>query len=259
MTELFGKKAFMPYICCGDPDTAFTIKLAKTLVENGADAIELGIPFSDPIADGKTIQGASSRALQNGMTPDKALEVLSEIKQNAEVPVFVMTYYNIVYANGIGNFLKKAKNAGASGIIVPDVPLEESDELSKACRSAGLELVYFITPNCTDERLKRIAEKATGFLYVVSSYGTTGARDEVSQDAIRLVKRLQEITDKPLVIGFGVSNAEQAREYARAGAAGIIVGSQIINIYSRYLKEQGKALEEIAKFSKEISERLKSI
>jgi len=249
---------FMPYVCCGDPDVRFTIRLVRTLVENGAGAIELGIPFSDPIADGKTIQAASVRSLNGGMTPDKAFEALARIRKDGiGVPVYIMTYYNLVFANGIDNFLQKAKKAGANGLIVPDVPLEESDELHEGCRAAGIDLVYFITPNCPDERLKRIAARASGFLYAVSTFGTTGARKDVSDDAIKLIKRAKRITGLPVVIGFGVSDAAQAAEYAKAGADGVIVGSRIVDIYSGYPGEEDKALAEIASFSKDVSGRLK--
>jgi len=255
------KAAFMPYVCCGDPSAEFTLKLVEALVSNGADAIELGIPFSDPIADGKTIQGASTRSLENGMTPGKALEVIRKLREKGiEIPIVVMTYYNIVYARGIGNFLKSAKEAGADGLIVPDAPLEESEGLRKNCESNGLDLVYLVTPNCPDERLKLIAEKSKGFLYAVSVLGITGARSEVSQDALDLIKRGKTATELPLVIGFGVSTPEHAEQYAKAGARGVIVGSHLVNIYSKYLEgdklDEEKALQEASEFTKRMKEAL---
>lgn len=255
------KAAFMPYVCCGDPSAEFTVKLVETLVANGADAVELGIPFSDPIADGKTIQAASTRSLENGMTPEKALKVIKKLREKGiEIPIVVMAYYNIIYANGTGSFLKSAKEAGADGLIVPDVPLEESEELRKNCESNGLDLVYLVTPNCPDERLKLIAERSKGFLYAVSVLGTTGARSEVSQDALNLIKRGKAATELPLVIGFGVSTPEHAEQYAKAGARGVIVGSHLVSIYSRHLEsgklDEEKALGEASGFTKSMKEAL---
>lgn len=251
MRGLFEKPAFMPYVCCGDPDAEGTARLIMTLAENGADAIELGIPFSDPIADGKTIQHASARALAGGMTPGKALSILSELRAGGlGIPVFVMTYYNIVFSNGVGNFVVKAKESGADGFIVPDLPPEEAQEMDDACRDEGLALVRFITPNCGEERIKRIAGGAAGFLYAVSAYGTTGAREGVSQDAIGLIGRAKRITPMPLVIGFGVSQPAQAREYVRAGASGVIVGSRIAELH------RSGGLDAVAKFSREVSEAI---
>lgn len=254
--SIFGNNfAFMPYVCCGDPNLEFTIKLIKTLVENGADAIELGIPFSDPIADGKTIQMASNRALKNGMTPKKALDVIRKIREDGiTVPIIAMTYYNIVYANGIEKFVNKIKDAGADGLIVPDVPYEESEELYNACTKNGIDLVYLVTPNTVNERIRKIAEKTRGFLYAVSVLGTTGTREEVSKNALDLIKRVKNITKIPIVVGFGISKPEQAEAYANAGANGIIIGSKIVNIYSTLIDgdvfNEKKALELIREFAK---------
>ncbi len=249
--------AFMPYVCCGDPSAEFTLKLVRTLIAGGADAIEFGIPFSDPIADGKTIQTASSRALKAGMTPSKAIGMIKQLRsEGISVPIIVMTYYNIVYANGVGRFLKNLKESGADGLIVPDVPLEESKELHKACEQNELDLIYLITPNCPDERLKKIAEKASGFLYVVAVLGTTGAREQVAKEAIELIHRARKITRLPLAAGFGISKPEHGGQFAKAGASGVIVASRLIDIYSKYLSNgktgEEKALREIAKFTVEM-------
>jgi tryptophan synthase alpha chain len=257
-----GEGAFMPYVCCGDPSAGFTLELIEKLVEGGADAIELGIPFSDPIADGKTIQAASTRALEGGMTPEKALEVISEVrKKGIEVPILVMTYYNIVYANGGLGFLKKVKEAGADGMIVPDVPLEESNGLREECDGAGLELIYFITPNCSDSRLEKIAGKAKGFLYAVAVLGITGERENVSPEAIALVGRAKKVTEVPVVVGFGISKGAHASSIMDAGGAGVIVGSAIVNIYSKYLTggkfDSPKALEEVGELAREMKEGLR--
>ncbi|MBI5227004.1 tryptophan synthase subunit alpha [Candidatus Micrarchaeota archaeon] len=251
--------AFMPYICCGDPSQEFTVKLIKTLVANGADAIELGIPFSDPIADGPTIQAASNRALENGMNPMKAIEIMKKIrKEEINVPILPMTYYNILYSQGTEKFLKMLKDAEASGVVIPDVPLEESGELSRACKNTGLDLISFITPNSSKDRIKHIAKNASGFLYVVAVLGITGARAKVENQALELIKNASSMTKIPLVVGFGISKPDHAKAYIEAGAKGIIVGSQIMNIYSKYISKDGKgfeeakALDEIAEFTKEM-------
>ncbi len=249
-----GEGAFMPYVCCGDPSVDFTLALIEKLVENGADAIELGIPFSDPIADGKTIQAASSRALDARVTPAKALEVVSKVRaRGIEAPILIMAYYNIVYANGGREFLKKVKEAGADGMIVPDVPLEESSELRKLCSDAGIDLICFITPNCPDSRLKEIASVAKGFLYAVAVLGITGERDVGAPEAIALVERARKVTALPAVVGFGISKPSHATSLMRAGGSGIIVGSAIVNMYSRHIGREfdsAGALEEIGKFAK---------
>jgi tryptophan synthase alpha chain len=245
---LDGKKLFMPYVCCGDPDPEFTVRLVDTLVETGADAIELGIPFSDPIADGKIIQAASERALKNGMTPEKALGILKEIRaSHPNLPIFAMTYYNIVFCNGVGDFVSRVARAGGDGIIVPDVPFEESDEFEKECEKNHIALIRFITPNMTDGKLKKVLEKARGFVYLVSAFGTTGARDSVSNEALELIHRTKKISEVPVVVGFGISNAKQAKIYFGADASGVIVGSALIEKY--FGKEYKMAMKEVAKFA----------
>lgn len=259
LKEMFEKKkgaAFMPYVCCGDPDGEFSISLVKALAQNGADAIELGIPFSDPIADGKTIQGASVRALAAGMTPKKALAAIAKLrKEGVQLPIVAMTYYNIIYSAGAEKFLKALGEAGTDGVIVPDVPLEESEELRNGCRAAGLDCIALVTPNCSEERLARIAKGAGGFLYAVSVLGTTGARKEVGEDALELVRRAKKF-GLPVCAGFGISTPAHAAAFAKAGADGVIVGSEIVDVYSRHIRD-GKmdrkaALDEVAAYARKM-------
>jgi len=236
--------AFMPYVCCGDPNERFTVKLVKALVENGADAIEFGIPFSDPIADGKAIQAASQRALASGMTPKKALGTIAKLRsEGIDVPIVAMAYYNIVFANGEREFLAALKKAGADGLIVPDVPLEEARGLAKECGQAGIDFVKLITPNCDMARLRKIAAGARGFLYAIAVFGTTGARKRVDARAIALVKRAKNVSRLPVCAGFGIATPQHAVEFAKAGAGGVIVGSEIANLYSKRISADGK-LEE---------------
>lgn len=247
LSEMFKAKkgaAFMPYVCCGDPNEKFTVKLVKALVENGADAIEFGIPFSDPIADGKAIQAASQRSLSAGMTPRKAIATIAKLRrEGVTVPIVAMTYYNIVFAAGEREFLEALKKAGADGLIVPDLPLEEANGLSAACRKVGIDFVRFVTPNCSDARVRRIASGASGFLYAVAVFGTTGARKGVDARAIKLVRRAKRITELPLCAGFGIATPKHAKEFAKAGADGVIVGSEIANLYSKLLSAGGKRRE----------------
>jgi len=274
INEIFskGRTVFLPYVCCGDPDESFTLKLVDTLVANGASGIELGIPFSDPIADGKTIQGASERALRNGMTPDNALAVIARIRaKHPKIAILVMTYYNIVFSNGVKEFVQKSRDAGANGLIVPDVPLEESDELDRACKNNGIALIRFVTPNMSDERLVRVLERAEGFVYAVAVFGTTGARIDVSKSAIDLICRIKKRSNVPVVVGFGIQNPKHATRYLDAGADGIIVGSAIIDAYLRGMGSgSGKgnkgasgsgsvaiAFESVAKLAKGISDAIK--
>jgi len=245
--------AFMPYVCCGDPAMEFTLALVKALAKGGADAIEFGIPFSDPIADGKTIQAASQRALAAGMTPKKAVAAIAKLrKEGVGIPIVAMTYYNIIYSAGTARFLGSLAQAGADGLIVPDVPLEESEELRGECRKAGLDFVSLITPNCSDGRLAKIAKGASGFLYAVSVIGTTGARESVDGNALELVKRAKKF-GLPVCAGFGISKPKHAGEFAKAGAGGVIVGSEIVNIYSKSISgkriDSAKALVEIKRYA----------
>ena len=254
-----GEKAFMPYVCCGDFGENFTEKLIETLCGNGADVIELGIPFSDPVADGPTIQAASVRGLVGGMTPKKALALIARVrKKGIRAPIVVMTYYNIVFHAGAEKFALHAARAGASAILCPDVPLEESEILRKACLNAGLDCVFLAAPNTPLARLEKILAKANGFLYLVSVSGTTGARKSVSTEAIALVVRAKKLSKIPVAVGFGVSTPNQAREIANAGADGVIVGSKIVDLYSEDAKcgKTENALEKVAAFSREMKASL---
>lgn len=250
--ELRRKKeaAFMPYVCCGDPTPEFTQELVKTLVRNGADIIELGIPFSDPIADGPTIQNASFRALKNGMNPDIALEMLSEFSKH--IPVVVMTYYNVVHRRGAARFIKEITAAGAAGIIIPDLPYEESKPLVEITSMNGVPNIFLVTPRTSEERLRKILDAAKGFLYLVSVEGVTGARDVLSPAAVQLIQRVKRFSEIPAAVGFGISKPDHAEQAVQAGADGVIVGSKIIDIYAKQIENPFDALDEIADFASQM-------
>lgn len=225
-------KAFIPFITCGDPDLETTAKLVRTMAANGADLIELGIPFSDPIAEGPVIQEASLRALTGGVTTDKIFELVRELRRNVKVPFVFMTYVNVVFRYGAEKFISTCREIGVDGIILPDLPFEEREEFLPVCEKYEVDLISLIAPTSKD-RIAMIAKEAKGFLYVVSSLGVTGTRKEITTDLASMVKLVRENTDIPCAIGFGISTPEQAAEMA-AISDGAIVGSAIVKLIAEY-------------------------
>ena len=221
------RKAFIAYITAGDPNLEITEKLVYALEEAGVDTIELGVPFSDPMADGPTIQAASERALKNKVSLADILAMVSRIRKTSEIPIALMTYYNPVFHMGDEKFVANAVGVGVDGVIVPELPPEEAFDLRRYSIKAGLSTVFFMAPTTTDERLKKIVQASTGFIYYVSLTGVTGARVKLSQTIAADVKRAKRLTDKPVCVGFGISTADQVREVGKY-ADGVIVGSAII-------------------------------
>ena len=222
-----GKRAaLMPYLMGGFPDAATSRAIAEAYADGGADLIELGVPFSDPIADGPVIQAAATGALRAGTTVDDVLEIAGALAPR--LPVVLMTYANLVFARGVERFAADAAAAGASGLIVPDLPLEEAPAVLEACDAAGLALVPLVAPTTTPERLTRIGERARGFLYTVSVAGTTGERAALADQFEAAVARAKAATAVPVALGFGIATPEQARQAAEAGADGVIVGSRLV-------------------------------
>ncbi|MEM7129835.1 MAG: tryptophan synthase subunit alpha [Chloroflexota bacterium] len=220
--------AFMPYHPMGYPDRSTTLEVVSALSESGADLFEIGIPFSDPLADGPTIQAATYQAITQGTTVADSLAMVRELRASGvKQPFCAMTYYNPLFAYGIERFVADAAEAGMDGLIVPDLPPEEADELEAACRAAGLAIIYFLAPTSTEDRIRTVAARATGFIYLVSVTGTTGARTELPTDLTDFVDRVRRHTDLPLAIGFGIGNQAQAASVARI-ADGVIVGSALV-------------------------------
>ncbi len=244
-------KAFIPFITCGDPSLAVTEQLIIALQENGADLIELGIPFSDPTAEGPVIQEANNRALSGGVTTDKIFEMVERVMPKVKVPMVFMTYANVVFSYGKERFLKRAGELGMAGLILPDVPFEEKEEFSGVCRGNGLELVSLIAPTSHD-RISMIAGSAEGFVYCVSSLGVTGTRDNITTDVGAMVKLVKAKKDIPCAIGFGISNPKQAADMAKQ-ADGVICGSAIIKIIA---KEGKDCVPEVGKFVKSMKEAI---
>ncbi len=250
-----GEGAHMPHVYYGDPHEEFSLKLLETLVQNGADILEFGIPFSDPTADGPTFQSVCERALQNGMTPNKCIEGIKKIRSKGiENPIVVTTYYNIPYVVGIGNFLKKIKDAGAQAIIVPNVPVEEADVLITEGKKNQIHPIFQVAPTTTENRLKKIADTASGFLYVIGVEGVTGVRESIGDSTFKLVERVRKHTDMPLLAGFGISTKQQAANVVSAGADGAIAGSAYAKVYEKNLEKPEQTMSEITKLVTQIKQ-----
>jgi tryptophan synthase alpha chain len=237
--ETPGKTAFIGFAVAGDPDESTSFRIAKALIDGGTDILELGVPFSDPVADGPTIQLADERALAAGTTPDTIFRLVKEIRAYSGVPIVFLTYYNIVYRRGIERFYQEAREAGVDGILVADMPVEESEEVTMIAARYGIDPIFLITQTTSDERIRKIAAPARGYLYLVSVLGVTGVRAEVSAGAIDLLHRVRKHTDLPLALGFGISTPGHAATCAAAGADGVIVGSAIVDIIGSNLGNPG--------------------
>jgi len=229
------KKAFIVYITAGDPDTKTTEKIALELDRCGVDILELGIPFSDPIADGPTIQAASQRSLSNNINVAKILGLVRRVRKAADIPIALMTYYNPVYRYGVNDFVNDSKDAGVDGIIVPDLPPEEAKELISYSKKADFENIFLLSPTSSRERIRLITQRSSGFVYYVSLTGVTGAREHLPKDIVDNVRMIKKMTDKPVCVGFGVSTPRQAHSIARI-ADGVIVGSAVIKVIEKNLK-----------------------
>lgn len=225
-------KAFIPFLTCGDPDLETTEKLIGAMAEAGADLIELGIPFSDPTAEGPVIQEANLRALSAGTTTDKIFDMVRRVRKTVSIPMVFMTYANVIFSYGADRFLQTTAEIGMNGIIVPDVPFEEKQEFEPLCQKYGLAQISMIAPTSHD-RIRAIAEQANGFLYCVSSLGVTGTRSSITTDIGAMVKLVKEVKDIPCAVGFGISTPEQAESMCRQ-ADGAIVGSAIVKLIAQY-------------------------
>jgi tryptophan synthase alpha chain len=240
-------KAFIPFITCGDPDLETTAKCIVEMQNAGASLVELGIPFSDPTAEGPVIMEASLRALEAGCTTDKVFEMVKKLRNEmgVTIPMVFMTYANVVFSYGIGRFCKNAAECGVDGIILPDVPYEEKDEFDGICKAHGLDMISLIAPT-SHERISMIAKEASGFIYIVSSLGVTGVRSEITTDIPSIVAAVKSASDVPCAIGFGISTPEQAANMAKS-ADGVIVGSAIVKLLAQYGKDAPEKVFEYVK------------
>ena len=251
-----GTSAFMPYLCAGDPTPELTAKLLLTLEEAGADFIELGVPFSDPIADGPTVQRASERALTHGISLQQILEIVTSVRPQTDIPIALMSYYNPIFRMGEETFCKAAQDAGVDGVIVPDLPPEEAQQLLEVAPRYNLATIFLVAPTSPPERMQLIASVSTGFVYCVSLTGVTGARAILSDEVAPMIAELRKHTDKPISVGFGVSTPEQATQVAQI-ADGVIVGSAIVNVIEENMEDEGKMLAAVKQFTSNLDAGVK--
>lgn len=245
------RKAFIPFITCGDPSLEFNERAIFTLIENGADIIELGIPFSDPVAEGAVIQAATARALDSGTKLEGIFSLVERVRAKSNIPLVFMTYANIVFSRGSGWFFDYARRLGVDGVIIPDVPYEERGEFLPYAK--GVDLISLIAPT-SDDRIDHIAKDAQGFIYCVSSLGVTGVRDALEINA-KTIARIKQTSSVPVAVGFGISTPEQAREIAKH-ADGVIIGSAIVQICAQHDKSHEQRLEELGSYAKSIRNAL---
>lgn len=238
------RACFISYLCAGDPDFDTSVAACRAVLDAGADLLELGVPFSDPLADGLTNQLAAQRALEGGMTAARVFDLVRAIRRFSEAPIVFYTYYNLIHAAGVDAYVAAARAAGVDGLLTLDLPPEEAGELLAACNRHGVKTVFIVAPTTPEARLPRIAAAATGFIYYVSREGVTGARDQLAADIPEAVRRIRVHTDLPVVVGFGISSAEQVREVGRA-ADGVVVGSALVNVVRQHLGDRAALPERL--------------
>ncbi len=249
-----GQCALIPFITAGDPDLNTTAQALRELDRSGADMIELGVPYSDPLADGPVIQAAATRALSRGVTLDGVLDLVKDVTQDIKAPIILFTYFNPIHYRGIPSFLEQISTAGVKGLVVPDLPLEEAESLLKPATEAGIEVTLLVAPTTPVERLQTIAQQSQGFIYLVSVTGVTGMRSQIGNRVQELLGQLRSVTDKPIGVGFGVSDPLQARQMREWGADGVIVGSAMVKRLAEGTPEDG--LRSIAEFCKSLKQSL---
>ena len=251
--------ALIAYVTAGDPEPSLTLDIVEALVAGGTDIIELGIPFSDPIADGPTIQAATLRALRSGTTPRKVLQIVEDIKSKLNVPLVILSYYNPIFKMGLKRFFESASSSGVDGIIVPDLPVEEASDYKKTAEAYEVDTIFLASPSTSNERLKKILEFTSGFLYLVSLFGVTGARERIQELTIKLIRRMVQITSSaeiPLAVGFGISKPEHVRALMKNGADAAIVGSGFVRIIEKNQRNRDteKLLNEITMYASKLKE-----
>ena len=231
-----GRAAFVSYVCACDPNFVVSLEICKSLIENGSDLLELGVPFSDPLADGLTNQLASQRALEWGCRQEDVFDLVREIRKFSDIPIVFYTYYNLIYSQGLENYVKEAKGAGVDGLLTLDLPPEEAEELVAISNAHGMSNIFIIAPTTPESRIPTIVNSASGFLYYVSREGVTGERKDLASDLEKRIKIIRAYTELPLVVGFGISTEEQVREVGKY-ADGVVVGSALVNCISSNLSD----------------------
>ena len=239
------RSAFVSYVCAGDPNPATSLQVCRALLRSGVDILEIGVPFSDPLADGLTNQLAAQRALEAGTTREDVFDLVRKIREeDGQTPIVFYTYYNLMFSGGLEAYIAEAKEAGVDGLLVLDLPPEEAGDYMEACRKIEMKTVFLLAPTTPEERVEYIAQNATGFIYYVSRTGVTGVREDLASDLREMVDMIKRHSDNPLVVGFGIQNPDQVNAVARL-ADGVVVGSAIVNTIKENLEDEGKMLEQI--------------
>lgn len=253
-----GRAAFVAYLCAGDPDFSVSLAACRALIASGVDILELGVPFSDPLADGRTNQLAAQRALKAGMTPARLWDLVRCLRENSQIPIVLYTYYNLVFANGVDAWVRAACGAGVDGMLTLDLPPEESGEVGAACAAHGLDAVYIVAPTTPDSRLPIIAAAATGFIYYVSREGVTGVRDQVAGGVAEAVARIRRHTALPVAVGFGIAQRSHVAQVA-AVADGVVVGSALVNMIYQHLDSPARIAPAIAALAADLAAGTKRV
>ena len=253
------RAALIPFFVIGDPDFDTSLEIIKTAIDAGADILELGIPFSDPIADGPTIQKADIRAINSGITVEKSLEFIRKIKDYKDIPIGLLMYYNLIYQYSTEKFFKDFHDAGVNSVLIADLSIDDGDEIISPALNAGLDTVFMVTPITAPERMELIVSRTTGFVYTVSVLGVTGSRDQLSDTVEGLIVKLKKLTKVPICVGFGISKPEHAAAIVQAGADGVIIGSKIVSMIESNLEDKNNMKLEIAAFLKQVRESISSI
>ncbi len=246
------EKALVPFTVLGDPDYNTSLKIIRSIVESGADVLELGFPFSDPIADGPTIQAADVRALDNSINTDKCFKIIKKVRKFTDIPIGLLVYSNLIYQRGIDKFYRDCKSAGVTSVLVADLPVEESDDYVKSAKKYNIDPVFIVSPLTDNKRLKLILKKARGFIYLVARLGVTGARDNLKKSTLKLIRKVKRQTKLPVCVGFGISKPEHVKSVCKAGADGAIVGSALVRIIEKRLNNKIMLLFKIKRFIKKL-------
>ena len=253
-----GEGAFIPFTVAGDPDFERSVEIVRQYVDNGADALEIGFPFSDPVADGPSVQAADIRSLKSGMTTEKCFEFIERIREFTSIPIGILVYYNLMYKMGLGKFYRKARISGVNGILAADLPPEEAEDAVVMAQENNIDQIFMVAQTTSSERIKEIVTKCSGFLYVVAVMGVTGARSDVNQSTVDLIKRVKNVTELPLAVGFGISKPEHVKNVIESGSDGVIVASAIIDIITHNLSDMDGANNKIGRFCHELKQSTKT-